>query len=278
MISVTIDSSQLNHQMDNLYNAMFATNFGDISNLLRDETKYLIRTIVNFTPPLRKEGGKENSKIVIRDDLYSLISEAPQDMIDRFSATYGTANIDAYHTKKDGRKERVKWDLIVQNVGNLPELHDTYRGARGRPKRMKKSQTQWISRLVVPVGARDPYVEQVQKKIGRWKAKWALTGKEKCGDDKYPKWITQHFESVRGKSFSFSEFDIENPQITFGGSGPNFRDNIDRIRDAMKLRTRVIGDRIKLMWSGYAADMAKSIRIAANAHKTPTRQYVDVEE
>ncbi len=261
MLTADIDTTRFNTVMESLHDALIGQG-KDVSTLLRDEHKRLTRTIVNFTAPTPASGAKQTGELAVKKDLYSLISEAGPDLIDRVGSKYGLNNISAW----SGNTHLI-WDHLDPNGTQLAELHNEYRQrSSGRPYRFRKiREGEWRSRIVVEKGRREPYVKLVQSHVGRWKAKWAY-GATQLGD-RYPSWITRHFGYVANKSVIQFDLSSDNQFITFGGRGPNFRRDLFKIKGAMTFRARVIERRIKLIVSGYAKDVAQGIRIQTKAHK-----------
>ena len=252
MVTTTIDYAPFNAAMDEVYNAMIgAGKDSDAQNLVWMETKRLALNIVRDTPPPKLAGGEAAGKAAITKDLYSLISEAPPEMLDRISAKYGTSEVETWHTKKGGEQEKIRWEHIARSVEELPDLHNKYRGKRGRPYRLKKVQGQWKSRIVVDKGIREQYIKRVQANLGRWKAKWALCAFHLGAT--IPKWISRHFDYVaaRGAVYQPNLEDKLHPNIVFGGSGPDFKRNQALIERAIKIRAKAMSKRAALMLSDY---------------------------
>ena len=118
---------------------------------------------------------------------------------------------------------------------------------------------------MVEKGQRDIYIKQVQAHVGRWKAKWAY-GAAQLGD-RYPAWISRHFGELGNKARFQANLTGDKPFIVFGGSGPNFAKDRDRIKSAIAFRIKAITRRIKIVASGYAKEVAQGVRIKAQAHK-----------
>ncbi len=265
MFSVSMDTSKLNVVLNDLRTALIGQG-KDISTILQDEHRRLTRTIVNFTPPLPSRGARQIGEKAVATDLHALISEAGPELIDSIGSKHGLRNISAWHTSKGGKQLQILWDNLVLNTSQLPELHASYRNKRGRvPRGRNLGGGIWSSRIVVEKGQREPYVKQVQEHVGRWKAKWAF-GAAMLGD-RYPAWIARHFGYVSKSAVFQHNKSEETPSITFGGSGPNFAQDKPKINAAIKFRVKAIMNRIKIVVSGYAKDVANNVRVNTQAHK-----------
>jgi hypothetical protein len=226
----------------------------------------LTRTIVNFTPPIPSVGARQIGENAVKNDLNSLISEAGPQLLDSIGSQYGLKDIDAWHTSQSGNRLHLLWDNLVVNPARLPELHNQYRNRRGRiPRDPNLGSGIWSSRIVVEKGQRAEYIAQVQSHVGRWKAKWAY-GAAQLGD-RYPAWIARHFGYVANKATFRPELTGDKPTITFGGSGPNFAQDKGKIQAAIKFRVKAITNRIKIVVSGYAKEVAQGVRVTTQAHK-----------
>jgi hypothetical protein len=265
MFPVEIDTRKLNEVLHDLREALIGQG-KDVSTILQDEHRRLTRTIVNFTPPIPSKGAQTIGEKAVRNDLKALISEAGPGLIDSIGAQYGLKDIDAWRTQKGGKTMRLLWDNLALNPAMLPELHNQYRNHLGRiPKMPNLGSGVWSSRIVVEKGRRDTYIAQVQSHVGRWKAKWAY-GAAQLGD-RYPAWITRHFGHIASKATFRPELTGDKPTITFGGSGPNFAQDKGKIQGAIKFRVKAITNRIKIVASGYAKEVAQGVRITTQAHK-----------
>ncbi len=258
IITVDVDTSKFEAALEAVANALVGDG-KDVQNLLVDEHRKLTRTIVNFTPPIPASGARQFGELAVKKDLYSLISEAEPALIDRIGSKYGLKDIDTW-TASPGGKVHVLWENLNPSGSNLADLHNWYRNAStGRPGRRRSRLGEWRSRIVVEKGIREPYVNLVQSHVGRWKAKWAYAAAQL--GDKYPAWISRHFTHVASKSkFEMNLDDKNKVFIAFGGRGPNFARDMDKINAAIKVRVKAILDRVKLILSGYSKDVAQGIR------------------
>src|SRR5436190_15689167 len=199
-------------------------------------------------------------ELAIKGDLHSLIGEVSSGLLNRVANKYGTTKIDAWMTIQ-GKSVNLQWDLIARSPAQIQDAHWAAKDARGRVRRTKGAPTPgvWRERVVVEKGQRDPYVQEVQLHVGRWKAKWAK-GAIEMGD-RYPAWVTRHLAYVAKDSVFKSDLQDPNSQwILFGGRGPGFRRDVQKIQDALRYRAQAIRKRVQLIISGYSKDIANKIR------------------
>ncbi len=263
MITVDVDTTKLNEALATLSVVLGK----DMVTILKEEHLRLTKTIINFTPPTPKTGAKQIGEFAIKKDLYSLISEASPELIDRVGSKHGLRNIDDWGTAANGDRYRILWENLDPTGTRLADLHNQYRNPRtGRPRRRKSVDGEWRARIVVEKGQREPYIKLVQANVGRWKAKWAYGAAQLGG--RFPAWITRHFGYVANRSLFRFDLSSENPYIAFGGSGSNFRKNIAAIKGAITFRKDAIMRRAGLAIRNYSKDWASGMKAQTAAHKS----------
>jgi hypothetical protein len=267
MISAKIDTNGAFLALDSLRDAMVGKGM-DASNIVRDEARLLARTIASFTPP-PKGNAKKVGEDAIEKDLKSLIAEASYELIDEIGSKFGTRNIqNAYITKKDGTQVELNWENLDYTGSGLDDLHKKYRNQDGRVPRLHKSRANvWKSRVVVPEGVRAPFIKKIQQRVGRAKAAWAFTAYKLGGS--VPGWISRHFGSLGSTSISSTEglSDTIKPSVLFGSRAPGVRKMQSQIQAAVRVRTKAIARKVKLILSDYNSDLARGMRAQTKAAK-----------
>jgi hypothetical protein len=269
MLTVATDYAPFTAQVDALYNAFVAKGReSDAQTVLQDQTRLLVRKIAEFTPPPKlNSGALKMGEQAISNDLNGLISEAGPKLFDEIKAQYGTRNVEAPIINTKGEEIRLVWGSLTDNADQLPDLHNQYRRKWGRARKARQARGQWRAFVVVPKGMRDPYIKKVQQNVGRWKAKWALIGR-KLGDERWPAWIKRHFEyAEKHVTFELDLDNKENPSITFGGRGPDFKREERRIRDALRSRIKIMAKNIRHILNDYADVATKGQKIAQRAKR-----------
>jgi hypothetical protein len=274
----TVDTSKAMAALESLADAMKV----DASTLVADETRRLAKTIANFTPPLKSGFGtpQRTGEHAIERELSSLFSEATPNLIDEVGSKFGIKEINtAYVTERNGTHLNLQWGAIDATGDRMAEYHKANRDPNtGKVKLIRRaSNTVWAARVIVPTGSRDPYVKQIKARVGRAKAKWALIA-AKLGE-KIPNWINRHFGSLGGESIANLDglANREKPSIIFGTIDPNNRKIRGQVQAAVNLRAKAMANRARLMRSGYAKDVAQSIRPRPHASETKTETEQTVE-
>jgi len=275
-MEATIDVSRANQAMDSLREAMIGAG-EDAKNLVRDETRRLAKMIAAFTPPIKGGAGSPQKvgEAAVERELKNLISEATPGLIEEISSRYGVHDIHtAYVTEKDGTHLNLKWGAIDATGAAIELYHKQNRGPDGKVKREKRPRKDvWSARVVVPFGTRGPYIDKIKARVGRWKATWALIG-AKLGD-KYPNWISRHFDSISG--IATADIDGlnngEKPFAVFGSAAPGNNRIRQRVQSAVSARARAMARRTKLILSGYSQDISRGMKAQARA-----KDYSESEE
>ncbi len=266
------DTRNLDAAMDSLYNAMILKG-KDASNLIEDEHRFLVKTIVNFTPPTASVWGppKLSGEQALRFDVEGLIKEAAPKLIDTIGSKYGLTNIDTYITSKGGEKVQVLWKNLDPEGSQLRTLHEKYQNKQGKTlKGPRSGKGQWRAQVMTSYGNREPYIIKRQKRVGRWRAKWAVSAARKGAT--FPNWVSRHFGAL-GNSAPFQfHLEGEKPYVEFGVVGRDVARNHKLIQEAIKIRARAIRDKIVLILNDYNADLAKGIRAQTKAGKYKNRE------
>ena len=196
MITATIDTSALQGRLAAISDALVGQG-KDASQVLCQEARLLTKTIVNFIPPIRSKWGpaKTSGEMAIRRELSNLFSEAEPKLLDEIGSRFGVKNIQTDITTASGRKQQLNWGTIDPEASRLSQWHKQNRGPRGKIKMMRKGfPNYWNARVVIPAGTKEPYIKEVQQRVGRGKASMAK-GAAGLGE-KFPSWISRHFGTV----------------------------------------------------------------------------------
>ena len=277
MITAEIDVSRAQDSMDALYAAMLGAG-QDASNLVKDETRRLAKTIVSFTPPIKGTAGTPRSQgeHAIEREFNSLFSEATPRLIDEVGSKYGLHNIrTAYLTEQGGQRLNLQWDHLDPTGDRMDQYHKMYQRDGKVPLVRRQSKTVWASRVVVPLGSRGPFIKKFQAHVGRWKATFALVG-SRLGDT-FPAWISRHFGSLgeTGIADLSGLSDAEKPSITFGSRSPGNNKIRSSIQAALNTRARAMVSRARLIVSGYAKDVAQGMRPRAGQTRGGSEERIE---
>lgn len=272
-MTLEIDTRILTERLNGLYDALLANGQQcDAQQLVRDEAGRLIKTIVNFTPPLgpggKATGARKAGELAIAKQLNSLFSEAEPDTITEIQNKYGDTNVSTGLTMKDGMKLPLNWANIDSQGNRMREFHHQYR-RNGRVPIEKKQKGRWDARVVVPEGKRAPYVSKVQKSVGRWRA--SIAAALPSLQQHVPTWINRHFGSVQ--AIQILDMSMLNhptqPRITFGTRAPGIdAAYVGRVNFAIKLRAKAMATRARMIIRGYGEDMRSGRKPTHHASKT----------
>jgi hypothetical protein len=264
MFSCQIDTDNLVLGLDSYREALLGQG-KDAKNLVEDETRFLSRMITAFMPPIAKgRSAREIGEGAVERDLKNLISEAEPALIDEVGSKYGITDINhAYVTTSTGQDLNLQWEHLDPTGARLDEYHQQYKNKDGRIPKVKPADGVWQARVVVPKGTRQPYIDKIKLHVGHLKATWAKAGASL--GDKYPRWISAHFGSSLGVVDKHGLAHPTAPSITFGSRAAGNRKFARQIQDAVKARVKALARKVKLVLSGYNADLAKGMRAQTRA-------------
>lgn len=266
-----IDLSRFQSAMNGIADALVGTN-GDAEELVKGEAKRLSTQITNFTPPIKSKWGnaRTSGEMAIKSELYSLFSESEIPLIDTIGSEHGVKDINAWITKKGGEKENLQWANLDPMGDRMAAFHKQYRNRAGKVPKMKAAGAGiWRARVVVPIGSREPYVKNIQRRVGRARASMALCA-ARLGKN-FPSWISRHFGQGLANIAVLDMSSLSNnsrPSITFGSKAPGIYRIADRVQAAVNSRARAMVKRTKLIISGYNKDVAAGIRAQRHAKRT----------
>lgn len=260
---IHVDTTRLNQVLLDLQEALgTAGQPADLSDIVRDETRRLAEAIVRITPPKSRKLGMDR----IEKDLKSIFSEADIETIDEIGSEHGLTNIDTWIGKKE--KIHLKWGRIDPTGARIKENHrESMKTGRVLGRVLKEKEGIWRAKYIIPRGMRSPYVKQVQKHVGRWKATWAKVAVDL--GSKVVSWIGDH---IAGNPKAISDtkglMDGSFPKVTFGSRAPGVRRQEALIKDALRIRQEAIRKRIKIILSGYAKDVWHGVRAQSRAKRS----------
>jgi hypothetical protein len=276
-VAFELDTSRLNRALGDVLDALMGR--GDLSDareLLRQEGKLFTRQAIRFTPPKSRQQGEQ----AIERELGSLFSEADQHTLDEIGSKHGLHHIDAYLALRGGGKGNVvhlQWENLDPTGERMQEYHNAYRNARGRVPLRKQRKGMWASRVVVPKGMKEPYIERVKKHVGRWKASWCkLAGVLGVN---VPSWIAAHVSASNPRAIG----DISGlhhgpvPTLVMGSRAPGVAGQDHAVRSALDVRAKSLARRAKLIVSGYSKDLAAGMRPGSRRLQEPRDTEIESE-
>lgn len=277
MTTFEFDVSEWNRKAEALFQVVQRDFGGRPEAFLADETAKLVKQIVAFTPPLgpggRNAGAKQAGEQAIEKEMKSLFSEADTLTIDEIGSEHGLKAIDTFIYGKNKELIHVQWTHLDPNGARIEEFHKRFKNHRGKVPLRKQQKGTWSARVVIPKGMRQPYIDKLKERVGRWRASIARVlpaiGRP------VPNWISRHF----GKIYDITILDLSQlthptqPSITFGSRAPGIEANYqNKIKAAVRTRTKAMGNRARLILSGYAKDVTAGLRARSRTQETATAE------
>jgi len=273
--NVTIDASVLNQKLADLHDALIGQG-QDASNIVRDEARLLLRSLIKYTPPKSLAQGRN----AIAGDLMgsnALASKGIFFKIQDWMPISESKNMVTLFAKKDGAYGVVRHNYRPgASQHELKQWHVQYRSKKtGRTFRSKPEQSGRmfvLGRLAAKKASVNRYVLSVQRRVGRAKAAWAHSFKALGG--KVPNWINRHLPTP--KAIFINELNKPGfPFVILGSSAPGVRGLKHIINSAVRVRGEAIARKIKLVVSGYNKDFARQMRVSNKYRKDPASANLD---
>jgi len=245
--TITIDASKWNAQVLALSVALGK----DGPEVMKDEARLLIKQVIGFTPPRNKKHG-ENA--IERD-----INRAVKPLNDAYFESDAlkelarTKTPDQMQAILRGMKGWERWEVKPFEK----RLHNSKKDRRGRV------QGRWrvFAHAADEVLA---YIAKIKGHAGRLRAGWLPSYRMLGG--KLPAWVARHASGARG--YGTMSLNPQKPVITIENHALGVREVEAKVRQALRARISAMARRVKLILSGYLADMARGIRAQSRARRT----------
>lgn len=270
--SIQIDASIWNAQALALSVALGK----DGPEVMKDEARLLLKQVIGFTPPRNKSQGEG----AIAADLLG-----GRKLRDGNRSVGIIQPIKPFMTPPESGVDRPQWiskDGTLYGVenhywkpeagyGDIRPLHKASKTKRGRVSTAgsyrQVGRWKWVDRIFTTYENAGAYVKEIQKRVGNLKAGWAVAYMNLGG--KTRKWISRHVNSGRAKGTGGRlQGSKEMPWIEIGNYAYGVREMGRIVNNALKARSSAMARRIKLVMSGYSADMARGMRAQSRARRT----------
>jgi len=252
----------------------------DASEVLRDESRLFLKQCISFTPPRNKKQG-ENA--IAQDILGGRKLGKGAKSVGIISPIHPYMEGDGKQrgsyrvlfSTKDGRTFGVENHLWKPGASQdeIKKMHYSSRGGRRNRVSTAGSYTldqgrwKWVDRMFTKRENIEQYLKTTFKKVGRLKAGWlpaftALGGKAAA-------WIQRHSSGARGY-FIDNTSNVTAPSVTLENHAAGVGETERTVKNALRARQSAMARRLKLILSGYSADVAKGIRARSRARRTPS--------
>lgn len=264
VLTVEFDTTKMNERIAELQAAFIGQGQpGDSGVIVLDESRLAMAQVIRLTPPKNKKQGEE----AVARDLLKIFTPIDEEFLNIVGSEHGVSGIDAWITASNGKDVHLKWDRLDPSGSGMANFHQQNRNRRGRTRKLKRADSgnAWYSPYVVSFDDFKRYGDKTKARVGRRKAAWAKSLIALGG--RAAAWILRHMSGARGTVFMV--LDPQNTSVTMSNFSPGILDDERIVRSALRIRYQAMGRRLKLVLSGYAADVAQGIRISRKAKKTP---------
>lgn len=262
METVIINDKRFDERIAQLVDALLK----DAAVVLADESRLFLKMAIRLTPPKTKAQGEQ----AINDDLGRIVSGGNESFLNHVVETFGADSVRGYQTNKRGEKYLLEMGHVAPTGEGLAAYHQKNRTKRGRVTmagQFTRDIGRWKARdkWVVGYAALAAYKAKIMARVGMRKSGWLRAYYEVGG--KLPAWIQRHAQRGMGR--------VQNnlstpghPSIVMASHAPGVKDDERILRDTFRARAEAIGKRLKLIASGYAADVKAGIKIRPHAKRT----------
>jgi len=245
----------------------------DAGEVLRDESRLFLKQCISFTPPRNKKQGenaiaqdilggtKESRGIVQPIKPYMQESQPRNGYRVLFADKAGIVHaVEDSNWKPNADNEEIKTAHYKARGGNRNRV----RTGRGY---VMQGKVRMIKKLFTQDDQIKQYLKTTFKKVGRLKAGWlpsftALGGKAAA-------WIQRHSSGARGY-FIDNTSNATAPSVTMENHAAGVGETQRIVNNAIRARQSAMARRLKLILSGYSADVAKGTRARSRARRTPS--------
>lgn len=267
METVTINDERYNARVAELYDVLVMQGrSGDAATIIEDEARLFLKQAIRLTPPRTKAQGEQ----AIHDDLNRIFSGGNDAFLNHVVEAFGSDHVQQWFTNKRGEKYLMDVNHISVDGDGMYDFHQKNRTKRGRTT-MAGQYTRDIGRwkehnkFVVGYGALAKYRAKIKDRVGMRKGGWLRAFYEVGG--KLPQWIQRH--ARRGLGSVQNNLDVPNhPSIIMASHAPGVMDDERILKDTFRARGEAIKKRIRLIVSGYAADVKAGIKIRNHAKRS----------
>lgn len=272
----SVDTSGLTRALNSLHDVLAAAGKdSDMSQLIQEESKMLVREIVRWTPPKSKAQGEHAIKIDLfggkrhRSSANTLgIFFKPTDAELKGSRVVKIRGVPANQlfVTKSGEVWGVDQSNYVADASrDLMYAHHqkSRRPSDGRTTTAGSysntvGRWRFINALVTKKENLNAYFDWIKQRVGMSKATWARIGVQLGDGANYPDWITRHVPGVARMSFFKPELNGVTPSITFGSSARINKSQERNIRFSAYLRTKRIVNKVNALIRVYAKEIGES--------------------
>lgn len=272
----SVDTSGMTRALNSLHDVLAAAGKdSDMSELIQDESKMLVREIVRWTPPKSKAQGEHAIKIDLfggkryRSSSTTLgIFFKPSDSELEGTRVVKIRGVPANQlfVTKAGEVWGVDQSNYVPNA-SMEQMYAHHQQSR-RPSDGRTTTAgsysntvgrwRFINAMVTKKANLDAYFNWIKQRVGMSKATWARIGVQLGDSANYPDWILRHVPGVAKMSFFKPDLNEVTPSITFGSSARVNKQQERAIRFSVSLRTKRIVNKINALIRVYAKEIGEA--------------------
>ena len=256
-----------NRNMAALADALYGQGAGSVAaTLVADESRRMLRQLIRFTPPQTQKQGER----AVGAEIHNLASEASYEFLSEIGSAHGTTNIDVrIRSPKYPGVSRLLWGRICMSEDSFAAAHKAARQpSTGKvPLQYFSNPSEWRRRVVVPRGVRSRYIDKMKKRVGRWKASWAVSLEIICQATgvNFPvaPWVRRHVPTPKAVRANPTTLSGAFPTIAFGSRSPGVSRQRGVVENSIRVRAEAMRRRAALVISGWNEEMKRGMMDAS---------------
>jgi len=285
MITATIDTRGLQFIIDGLQNALIGSG-GDVSTVLKDESRLLATEIAKVCRPKKKQEGEDKAPVDLRIE---------KSVRRKFQALKENSS-DLFESKSGNESNGIKWyrcddrflygvardsDMRKASGETLANIYYASKMMQGKMRIIvpfkyprKKQMVAITTKVVTTKSAVNRAIARVKLSIGKLSASWLASARkiDPTKNTPAPKWIERH---IKGDKTTKSITDCSslqssnNPSVIFGSKAVGVAKFQRAIQFAVNLREKKVSAKLRLILSGYSRDVKNGIKLQRRGGATP---------
>lgn len=266
VLSFSVNSVRHGQQIAALHDAFIGTgNPGDAATVTHSESRLLCKQVMNLTPtPGLGQDAKKRGEDRVKSDLMKLFTPIDAEFLNMVGSEFGLTGIDTWLTHPSGKHFELQWDRLDPSGNGMAAFHRANQDRRGRTTRRKKAvKGKWKAAYVVSFQDFGAYLKRIQARVGWRKSAWAKHLIALGG--KVPKWIERHVATQPSQTTIGLEGNY--PVVRMVSRAPGITDDERIVESAMRIRSKAMARRVKLILSGYAKDVKAGMIIGRKEHR-----------
>lgn len=151
----------------------------ELIDLFKELMRVYVEKAYHWTaPPTQGQGqtGRSGGLESVEYDINRFAVSVNQSWLEMLYKRFGPGPVTAEYRTKAGKRLYLQDAYIESDAGSagsrLGPYHQTLRDSRGRVRKTSRGTGDWRNIMIVPKSAKDKYIKDVKKRVGKMKSGW----------------------------------------------------------------------------------------------------------